>query len=189
MKHGTSIPRSIRLARLQYLLQRNPEGVTTRQLADSCGVCMRTVQRDLLDLQTQLGVPVTQDGKRYGLVGGYTLPPVFFSLHEAMALFLIARLALRQIGEHNPHVQQALSKMAGVLPPELAAQLQRSTESFAAKPLNPEYVHVFEQVATAWTARRQMKLHYQSFHSAEVKEWILDPYFVEMSGVGHSSYV
>jgi predicted DNA-binding transcriptional regulator YafY len=109
LKHGTSIPRSIRLAQLQHLLHKNPKGLTSHELARLCGVCVRTIQRDLLDLQTDLNVPITQNGNRYGILGSYTLPPVFFSLYEAMALFLASRLALRQTDENNPHMQQALA--------------------------------------------------------------------------------
>jgi predicted DNA-binding transcriptional regulator YafY len=189
MKHGTSIPRSIRLARLQHLLHRHAEGLTSRELAGLCGVHTRTIQRDLLDLQTELGVPITQDGQRYSLLGGFTLPPVFFSLYEAMALFLVSRLALRQIDDNNPHVQQALSKIAGALPSELTEQFEKSVRSFASKKCNAQHIHVFEQVATAWTARRQMRIKYQSLQATEVKEWVLEPYFVEMTGVGYSTYV
>jgi proteasome accessory factor B len=179
MKQGTSIPRSIRLSRLQHHLYRNPQGLTSRELADLCGVCVRTIQRDLLDLQTELGVPITQSGRRYGLLGGFTLPPVFFSLHEAVALFLVWRLALRQ----------ALSKMADVLPSELAGQLQQSIRLLASRPPNLRYIRIFERVATAWTARRQMRIRYRSLQATEAREWVLEPYFVEMTGIGYSSYV
>lgn len=189
MKHGTSIPRSIRLAQLQQFLHRNPRGLTTQELAKLCGVCVRTVQRDLLDLQSELDVPITQDGKRYGLLGGFTLPPVFFSLYEATALFLVSRLALRQSDENNPHLAGALSKMAGILPPELAQQLLRSTQAFTSKPSNPEYVRVYEHVATAWSARRQLRMNYLSLHATQAKEWLLEPYFMEATGVGYSTYV
>lgn len=189
MKHGTSIPRSIRLAQLQQFLHRNPKGLTTQELAKLCGVCVRTVQRDLLDLQTELDVPITQDGKRYGLLGGFALPPVFFSLYEAVALFMVSRLALHQSDENNPHLAGALSKMAGVLPSELAELLEQSLQSLTSKPSNTEYIRVFERVATAWCARRQLKIDYQSLRATESKEWLLEPYFMETTGVGYSTYV
>jgi len=189
MKNGTSISRSIRLARLQQFLHRNPRGLTTRELAKLCGVCIRTVQRDLIDLQTELDVPITQDGKRDGLLGGFTLPPVFFSLYEAAALFLVSRLALHQSDENNPHLERALHKMAGVLPAELAELLERSLRSLSNKQVNTGYVHVFEQVATAWCTRRQLKINYHSLRATESKEWLLEPYFMETTGVGYSTYV
>ncbi|MBM4401298.1 MAG: HTH domain-containing protein, partial [Crenarchaeota archaeon] len=150
LEHGTSIPRSIRLAQLQHFLHKNPKGLTSRELARLCGVCVRTIQRDLLDLQADLNVPITQDGSRYGILGSYILPPIFFSLYEAMALFLTARLALRQTDENNPHMQQALSKISAVLPASLAERLKPGIETIAWKKTSPHFIKTFESVAIAW---------------------------------------
>ncbi len=189
MKNSTSIPRSIRLARLQHLLHKNPKGLTSDELAGFCGVCVRTIQRDLLDLQSKLGVPITQNGSRYGIIESYTLPPIFFSLYEAIALFLVSRLALRQIDENNPHIQQALLKVSDVLPSPVAEHLKAGVETIERKPSNPDFIKIFESVAIAWTTQRQLKIEYLSLGSEITKEWVVDPYFVEMTGTGYSMYV
>jgi predicted DNA-binding transcriptional regulator YafY len=189
LKHGTSIPRSIRLAQLQHFLHKNPKGLTSQELSRLCGVCVRTIQRDLLDLQTDLNVPITQNGNRYGILGSYTLPPIFLSLYEAMALFLASRLALRQTDENNPHMQQALTKLAALMPSPLTERLKSGIETIAGKRTNPDFIKTFESVAIAWITQRQMKIHYLSLGSDQTKEWLLEPYFVEMTGVGYSIYV
>lgn len=189
MKNSTSIPRSIRLARLQHLLHKNPKGLTSLELAGLSGVCVRTVQRDLLDLQSDLGVPITQNGKRYGILGSFTLPPIFFTLYEAMALFLASRLALRQTDENNPYMQQALMKVSDVLPPPVAEHLKIGIKTIATKKVNPDFLKIFESVAVAWITQRQMKIEYLSLGSEQTKEWLLNPYFVEMTGIGYSIYV
>ncbi|OGO24081.1 MAG: hypothetical protein A2144_07330 [Chloroflexi bacterium RBG_16_50_9] len=189
MKNSTSIPRSIRLAQLQHLLHKNPKGLTSKDLAKLCDVCVRTIQRDLLDLQSNLNVPITQDSDRYGILGSYTLPPIFFSLYEAMALFLTARLTLRQTDENNPHIKQALVKMSTVLPSPVSEWLKSSIETMSRKKIDPNFLKIFESVAVAWITQRQLKIRYSSLESDRVKEWLLDPYFVEMTGVGYSLYV
>lgn len=189
MKNSTSIPRSIRLARLQHLLHKNPKGLTSNALARLCGVCVRTIQRDLLDLQSGLAVPITQNGNRYGILGGYTLPPIFFSLYEAMALFLASRLILRQTDENNPYIQQALVKVSDVLPSPVAERLRAGIEKISMKKLNPDFLKIFESVAVAWITQRQLRLEYLSLSSETTKEWMVDPYFVEMTGIGYSMYV
>ncbi len=189
MKNSTSIPRSIRLARLQHFLHKYPQGLTSYELADLSGVCVRTIQRDLLDLQSDLGVPITQNGNRYGILGGYTLPPIFFSLYEAMALFLASRLALRQTDENNPYMQQALVKVSDVLPPPVAEHLKTGIKTIATKKVNPDFLKIFESVAVAWITQRQLEIEYLSLDSEKTKEWLLDPYFVEMTGIGYSIYV
>lgn len=189
MQGDLKLVRSIRLAQIQHLLYKNPRGLTTRELANLCGVCVRTVQRDLLCLQSDLSIPVTQQGDRYGILETYILPPVTFSLYETMALFLACRLIFRQTDERNPHIQAALTKLAAALPAGLACKLHESIDAIAKKPANPDYIAVFEQVAIAWATQRRMLIHYQSLRSHETKEWLLAPYLVEMTGVGYSTYV
>lgn len=189
MEQDKALTRAIRLAQIQHMLHKNSRGLTTRELARLCGVCMRTIQRDIRDLETDLKVPLTQEGDRYSILQGYILPPVSLSLFEALAVFLASRLSLRQTDKSNPHIQQALSKIAKVLPPPLAAQMETSIESLSSKATNPAFVRVFEQVALALTTQRRMRIQYQSLQSDEVKEWLLEPHFVEMTGVGYSIYV
>ncbi|MFS1512118.1 YafY family protein [Chengkuizengella sp. SCS-71B] len=62
---------------------------TAKQLAEEFNVSLRTIQRDLLDLQ-ELGVPLYSE---VGAAGGYTilkermLPPITFTEKEAIAMF------------------------------------------------------------------------------------------------------
>jgi len=189
MEPGQSLARSVRLTQIQHLLYKNPEGLTTRELAQLCGVCVRTIQRDLLDLQSELGVPITEKVDRYGIIDGYVLPPVSFSLYEAMALFLASRLVLRQTDENNPHIQTALDTLSKVLPQSLAERLADSINAIRKKPPKSDFIRIFEQVAIAWSTQRRMRILYQSLKSSEAKKWLLEPYFVEMTGVGYSTYV
>ncbi len=189
MRTGETLTRSIRLSHIQHLLCKNSRGVTARELAGLCAVSVRTMQRDLLSLQSDLEIPVTQDGDRYSIMEGYLLPPVAFSIYEAMGLFLASRLVLRQIDENNPHIAAALDKIAGVLPPELAGRVKNAVRSIGKKTTNPGFIDIFEKVALAWSTQRQLKMSYLSLKSAEEKEWLLEPYFVDMTGVGYSTYV
>jgi predicted DNA-binding transcriptional regulator YafY len=183
------ISRAVRLARIQHLLYTHPKGLASRELARLCGVSMRTIQRDLIALQSELKIPLAQNGKYYSILESYVLPPVSLSLYEAMAAFLVLRLALRQTDKENPHIRSTLTKIAALLPPPLARDIEASIASGKKSAEDPDRTRIFEQVALAWTARRQIKISYQSLQSDEVKEWLLEPYFVEMTGIGYSSYV
>ena len=189
MKTDDSLVRAARLSRIPYYLQSNPNGLTTRELAELCNVCCRTIQRDLIALQIDLRLPLAQKGDRYSLSGDYMLPPVSFSLYEAVAIFLASRLVVRQTDENNPHIETALSKMAGALPHPLAEQVKRGVNSIVRKRGKPGFIRVYEQIALAWTTQRQVIIHYHSLQSSEIKEWLLEPYYMEMTGVGYSSYV
>lgn len=189
MRESDALAKAIRLTQIQHHLHSNPRGITTRELAKLCGVCIRTIQRDILALQSGLGLPVSQDGDRYFLTGTYFLPPVSFSLYEAMAIFLACRLATRQTDENNPHIESAVDRISTVLPAPLAPQLKEMAGSVAAKRNAPEFVTAFENTALAWTTQRRMRMRYRSAESPSYKEWLLDPYFVDMTGTGYSIYV
>jgi predicted DNA-binding transcriptional regulator YafY len=150
---------------------------------------MRTIQRDILALQDELKLPLTQEGDRYSILDGYVLPPVSLSLYEAVAAFLSLRLTLRQMDRKNPHIKRAITKIAALLPQSLATDINASVSPIIESPEDTELVHVFEQIALAWTTRRKMHITYQALQSNEIKEWELEPYFVETTGVGYSTYV
>jgi len=188
LKQTRTVARSVRLAQIQHALSKRPDGLTSHDLAECCGVCVRTVQRDLVDLQLHLNIPLTQDGDRYGIVSDYGLPPVSFSADEAISLFLACRLALRQADKNNPHMRKALEKMAAIMPAELAARLKIGIDD-GKEEVDANLARVFEAVGLAWITQRQVKLCYLSARDNQLKNWVLEPYFMEMSGAGRSTYV
>ncbi len=189
MESEGSLTRAIRLARIPQYLQSNPKGLSTKELSALCGVCCRTIQRDMNALQSNLKLPIAQEGSRYVLFGDYILPPISFSLYESVALFLASRLAVRQTDESNPHLITALSKMARVLPYPLDEKVQLSVTLLGKKKSKPRYINTYEQIAFAWMAQRRVVIDYHSLQSNECRRWLLEPYFMEMTGVGYSSYV
>jgi predicted DNA-binding transcriptional regulator YafY len=153
-------------------------------------VGIRTIQRDLLTLQSDLGIPIAAKGNdRYGIIEGYILPPVSFSLYEATALFLASRLVMRQMDRSNPYFQTALVKMGRTLPAGAKAHVTESAHMISKKSADPDYIRIFEQITLAWSTQRKLRIWYQSLHSSQVREWLLEPYFVDMTGVGFSMYV
>jgi predicted DNA-binding transcriptional regulator YafY len=95
---------------------------TAAFLADRLGVSLRTVYRDVADLQAQ-GVPIDGEaGVGYRLGAGYDLPPLMFSTDEAKALVAAVRLAQGRLdGALAGAAEQALSKILAVLPPAARA--------------------------------------------------------------------
>lgn len=85
-----NLARSERLVRLQSLLNRAQRGLTTQEIAERCGVCRRTAQRDLRSLE-KLNYPLAEEDGRYSLMPGSVIPPIRLNLEEATALFIAAR--------------------------------------------------------------------------------------------------
>jgi predicted DNA-binding transcriptional regulator YafY len=90
---------------------------TAAFLAERLEVSLRTVYRDVADLQAQ-GVPIDGEaGVGYRLGTGYDLPPLMFSADEAKALVAAVRLAQPRLdGELARAGEGALSKIIAVLP-------------------------------------------------------------------------
>lgn len=182
--------RAVRLSLIQHYLHQNKKGLTTRELGELCNATVRTIQRDLLILQSDMHVPVEKQAfDRYIIKKDYILPPVSYSLYEALLLFLAARLIIRQTDESNPHLASAIKKLTSTLPGPPAKQLRQSAEHLARKPLNPDDMDIFEKAAIAWITQKRLRIVYHSYHRGEVEEWLVDPYFIEMTGIAYSTYI
>jgi predicted DNA-binding transcriptional regulator YafY len=101
---------------------RGRRNTTAEQIAARLEVSLRTVYRDVADLQAR-GVPIEGEaGVGYRLHPGYTLPPLMFTRDEATALVAAVRLALPRLDTALEHAAEAaLSKVLSVLPPTARA--------------------------------------------------------------------
>jgi len=181
--------KAARLQQMVHLLYRNPRGLTTLELARHCSVSERTVQRDLRDLE-EAGIPVWDDEKdgRHGIIEGYYLPPVHFTLEEASALYLAARLLARFSGEHNPIIVQALAKLAGVMPEAIASHVHHTIRALAYRPDNSTFARVLEIIALGWATGRKVRIWHRAAGSESVHDYLFSPYFLEPSSVGYATY-
>jgi predicted DNA-binding transcriptional regulator YafY len=107
---------------------RSKSPVTSQELAGHFEVSQRTIYRDIAAL-SEMGVPiVAQPGEGYTLMEGFYLPPLVFTRSEATALFLGARMLALQAAGHLPDdVQQALTKIASILPDKTRQQVEALT--------------------------------------------------------------
>ena len=111
--------KSKRLIELMMLINKK-QHFTARELAEECGVSLRTIQRDLADLE-ELGVPLYTE---FGPKGGYRLlkekllPPLTFTENEAIAMFF-AYESLQNYTSvpFGKEATSALTKFYSVLPP------------------------------------------------------------------------
>ena len=189
MSEQDSLDKAARLSKLTHLLFRNPKGLTARQIAHALGTADRQAYRDL-DALELMGVPLTEMSPgRYAVIPGHFLPPVHFTMEEAVALFLAARLLGRYSDDHNPAVMHALAKLASSLPAAIAGHVQATVAELADKPENKGYLAVFAAVTQAWAERRKVRIWHRSGSSDNVHEYLLSPYFVEPSAIGYATHV
>lgn len=119
--------RADRLFLIINALRGRRTALPARQLAGTLEVSLRTVYRDVADLQLS-GVPIEGEaGVGYVLRKGSDIPPLMFSADELEALVAGTRFVRAFAGERLAReAQAALIKIEAVLPPDLR---ERSAQS------------------------------------------------------------
>jgi len=116
--------RAERLLMLVQALRRRRRPVAGAELASELDVSLRTLYRDIQTLIGQ-GAPIEGEaGVGYVLKPGFMLPPLMFTEDEIEALVFGARLAATRADQRLASAaENALAKVAAVLPPDLADRM------------------------------------------------------------------
>nr|WP_316655840.1 YafY family protein [uncultured Gellertiella sp.] len=116
--------RARRLLDLLQLLRSHRYPVAGQVLADTLGVSLRTVYRDIATLQGEGADIEGEPGIGYVLRPGFMLPPLMFTREEIEALVLGSRWVARRTDDALAHAAgQALAKITAVLPEEMRDHL------------------------------------------------------------------
>ncbi|SBS39695.1 Bifunctional ligase/repressor BirA [Marinomonas spartinae] len=112
--------RAQRLITLIELLRSHRYPVAGKDLAETLGISLRTLYRDIATLQSQGANIEGEAGMGYVLRAGFLLPPLMFTEEEVEALVLGARwVSGRGDSQLSKGAKSALNKIAAVLPIEL----------------------------------------------------------------------
>ncbi len=134
---------------------------TAEQLAQLLEVSVRTVYRDIADLQAR-GVPIEGEaGVGYRMQPGFTLPPLMFTSAEAQALVAAVRMAQPRLdAPMAADAQTALGKIVSVLGREARAAAE-SVALFAPDlGQDPATRERLLQVRQAIVAKRKLHFRY-----------------------------
>lgn len=155
--------RADRLFLIIHALRGRRTALRARQLAHTLGVSLRTVYRDVADLQRS-GVPIEGEaGVGYVLRKGSDIPPLMFSANELEALVVGTRFVRAFAGVKLAEgAQTALMKIGAVLPPELR---ERSARTRIYAPVwrdqhNSDFAARIDQLHAAIEARSVLQLEY-----------------------------
>ncbi|HVM30346.1 MAG TPA: WYL domain-containing protein [Candidatus Limnocylindrales bacterium] len=184
--------RAARYLRIALILREHPVGLSAQELADRIGVSKRTVYRDLQAMDFNAGLPIWQDGGKWGLEPDAFLQPLALTLHEATILFLAARVLAKTSDEHDTELIGAFVKLASILPPVLAEHVRATVDAFAETPRNERFTRVFRVLAEGWANRRVVELEYDAGvyepgrgpRRARVRPWAIEP-----SALTHALYL
>lgn len=178
-----------RLFKTMILLSTNRSGYTAKELARKFEVDQRTIYRDFDVLGEDLNVPVYNDGKRWKIDEKRFLPPVQFTLPEALNIFLSARLMLNYAHRYDPNIDAAFTKLSAVLPAQLAEQVQKTLTWMQKLPKDEKHLKILNTVCEAWVNQRRVKIGYRPLVSVKASERLIEPYYIEPAAPGHASYI
>ncbi len=160
--------RTDRLMGILLELQARGE-LRAEDLAGTFEVSVRTIYRDVEAL-CETGVPVVATpGKGYRLMEGYFLPPLTFTADEAALLILGGELVRDQVDPVlRTAAEDALRKLAGVLPPDRRPEMERRRQGlfFAALASQADDRHL-ALGRRAIEERRVVRLVYHALHREE----------------------
>lgn len=155
-----------RLLRILSLLQ-GARGWNARALAHECETSVRTIYRDIEQLQAA-GIPVHFDAKanRYRVSGSFFMPPVHLTGEEALALSALCEHISKP--ERIPFLKpawRALHKIESQLPQEIrddVAARSRSITIRTAKAMPPDgYGDVYDKVQSAIASGKALQCRYE----------------------------
>ncbi|HLO32869.1 MAG TPA: YafY family protein [Anaerolineales bacterium] len=171
-----------RLITLIFLLQNRPNQKAS-QLASRLGVSPRTIHRYFAMLD-EMGIPVYAEHGPHGgfsLVRGYKIPPLVFSLEEAVAVYLGTSLVSEMWGElYREAAQGAMAKLENILPNEQRGEIDWARHSLIATGLQRSDLNVFlpvlEDLRRAVHEHHRVDAIYQNTTNMKATRRKIDPY-------------
>jgi predicted DNA-binding transcriptional regulator YafY len=171
-----------RLITLILTLQNQPNRKAS-ELADKLGVSVRTLHRYFVMLD-EMGIPVYAERGPYGgfsLVRGYKLPPLVFSMEEAVAVYLGTSFVGEMWGElYREASQGAMAKIENILPNEQRGEVDWARRSLVTTGLQRANLTsispILEKLRFAARERRQISAQYQSQNQPKATKRMIDPY-------------
>ena len=188
-KREREYDRMMRALLLLHLLNCNRHGLTIEAIAGHCNVSERTVYRDLAALETTFGAKLYKEGRRHVLLPGTVLPPVLFTVPEAMTVFMAARLLLQQSSVYNQHIETTFTKLASVVAPPLQDEILNTLHWMKQRRADGTTVRVLEIISRCWNDRRQVRIRYWPLNAKTRQERVIEPYFIQPSALEHAVYI
>ncbi len=192
-RYASKRDRTARLTRLVAILQAHPDGIRTADAAERVGMSVRTVYRDLVAIERELGVPLWADAGRWGVDQEKAfLPALKLTQSEAMAVVLAARLMVRYADKYDPDLAAAFEKLEQGLPPALAEHVERTLDVLSKAPRDEAFSEHVRRLTKAWAERRVVILDYEPARYAPqdaARRATVHPYLIEPSLQTHALYL
>jgi predicted DNA-binding transcriptional regulator YafY len=156
------ISRAERLLNLIEEFRRRRRPVSGDDLAQTLGVSIRTLYRDIASLRA-LGASIEgEPGVGYVLRSGFLLPPVMFTVEEVDALILGSRMVAEKADKPLAEAaRKAMARLTAVMPNELVDRVEAQSLIVApSQYAQPETIDM-TVVRRAIHLERKLRIHYK----------------------------
>jgi len=184
--------RLARMMRVVTLLQAHPDGMAIEEIARRIDMSRRTVYRDLKAIEGEIGIPLWSEDGRWGVAAEGFLPSLKFTLDEAMAVVLSARLMVRYADKYDPDLASAFEKLGEVLPAALGEHVARTLDVLSRHPRDERFSRHVRLLTKAWAERRIVSLDYDPARygpDSAPRTARVRPYLIEPSLQTHALYL
>jgi predicted DNA-binding transcriptional regulator YafY len=175
---------SERRLKLILLLQQSTNRLTVNDLSDKFNISRRTVFRDFNAL-SELNVPVTWDKyKGYGIMQGYSIPPLMFTTHELATIMVGLNFVKSQIDKTMVEDAEGVElKIKEALPDDLLSFLESLEKRTVVDPYHhygPEKMEGgnWYQISNAISKNKSIRFQYRPKTNDKKQQREIDPYLL-----------
>jgi CRISPR-associated endonuclease/helicase Cas3 len=191
MPRTDSNTRQKRIELVCVCLERHPNGLTEREVADMLGFEQRTVNNYLHELEIQ-GKAYKEEHSPLWCALPYRrtrLRRLDLSPEEAMTLYLATRLLVKQHDKRNESAETALAKLADALTgdAEVGHEIYQAAQELAHRPGDVGYSRVFRTIMQSYIYRRKVAITYHPLRGKSFQT-VFAPYLLEPSAIGYATY-
>lgn len=175
---------SERRMKLILMLQQSSNRLTVNDIAEKFNISRRTVFRDFNAL-SELNVPVTWDEyKGYGIMQGYTIPPLMFTTRELATIMVGLNFVKSQVDRTLVEDAEGVElKIKELLPDELRTFMESLGERTVVDPYlyyGPDKKEGgnWYEISNAISENQSITFQYQSSSTGEETSRKIDPYLL-----------
>lgn len=175
----TYMNRLERISAILVKLQSRPV-VTAKEIANQFGISLRTVYRDIRSLE-ESGIPISGEaGRGYSLIEGFKLPPLMFTIEEALSFLLAEKLIRHQTdGDTYDVFRSGMDKIRAVLRTtdkdllhNFDQNIQISKSHYAPPPVP---ANVLQPLLKSMLDKKQIHLEYKAGYNYETTCRTVEP--------------
>ena len=168
-----------RILQVAALIYAYPRRFNRRDLAQRCGVQIRTIQRYINELR-QAGIQIDFRDGGYEIISDFFLPSINLNLEEAMSLIVSAKAFANNEGQYcRDTLEMSIAKITANLPQsvhkllgDMPDQVDISSKKISQDNIEKNLASLHD--AIRW--RTQLRMEYNSFQADKRVRHLFNPY-------------